>query len=355
MLYKSCYNPAQWSRGAAMRIAGGGRKAAQSEIVIKGADPGSWQLLEDGVCVHMPEWAQFFLELGQEIACYEVRDRVPVVAVSLPARSYAAMFAAVGVVRSRARINTIADNEEYFEQLWALAGKGDRIPVEYREAGKRIQGYLTGRSQDGEVRRLHIDLGKEGVRKITPQIASRIVLKEKIGKQGRGKANRNPALSAVLDLPDLTDFLGRARLDCIIVAQKNEIRPESGLRIRPYQSANIEVEVNDILRVKEWLVDWGAYRTHIVSERLRDNGRVPQESLRHAPVVIFDGAKGFIQRRGEFTGLPWLILLDRTERGYRDAAQEVDALDSTRVGDAEKLRIPHIPQGVELVAFEVRR
>ncbi len=339
-----------------MGIAAGRRKAGRSETVVTDVDPSSWQIVESDGCVHMPAWALFFLELGQEIACYEVGDCVPVVAVSLPTRSYAALFAAVGVVRSRAKINTIADSEEYFEQLWNMAGGSDLIPVEYREDMKRIQGYLTGRSQDGEVRRVHLELGKEGVRKITPQIAHKIFLKEKIGKQGRGKSNRNPALSAVLALSDLADFLGRTRLDCVIVAQKNEIKQEAQLCIRPGQSADIKkVEINDVLRVHEWIVEGSAYHTCIISDRLMEDGKVPQKHLRYSPVAIFDGAKGFIKRREEFFGLPWLILLDRTEQDYRDAVQVVDDLDSTRVGNAEKLRIPHIPQGVELVAFEVRR
>lgn len=101
------------------------------------ARPRDRELLDGLLYLHgaewhpLPPWARFFLDLGAQIASYSPKSGPLVVALSLPARAYAAALAASGIVLTRAHLpDDQADTSAHFRMLCHLASQEPNIPVE---------------------------------------------------------------------------------------------------------------------------------------------------------------------------------------------------------------------------------
>jgi len=312
----------------------------------------------------LPSWAHFFVTLGDRIASYIPQNGPLVVVLSLPTRAYAAALAGAGVVLSRAQsTDAHANAESHFKMLCELVSKEPNIPVDYienvkgklKKTGARLQGVEI---RDG-VPTLVVLTGTESKGGLTSFInersASKVQLARKASLVGRSRSlQQQTFLIDILGSASISNFLFRTRLDCAIVGTAHQLKieiMETPLGIRTTDGKLIKGHFQDILRVRRFLTDSQHYRSDVFP--IAQEGCLPSIVQNQTNTVIFDGANGFLKWRDECRGLPWLVLLDRTELHFAEAVEAVKIEDMNRVSDAKSLRFPVIPPGIEITTFEV--
>jgi hypothetical protein len=172
---------------------------------------------------------------------------------------------------------------------------------------------------------------------------------------------------ARLQLTQRGDFLSRAmpgidagtlastsQLDCAVIGPVATLHAEVEECCFAYltedagdPSTVVSGCIHDILRVKRLCGKNEHHRTHIVAMV----GRAAKALATMVPaVVIFDGARSFVNCRNELVDRPWLVVLDRTEPRFRDAAFAVNDYYRSRV-DSPAPKLPLPPPGVDSMSF----
>ncbi len=334
------------------------------------ARPRDRELLDGLLYLHgaewrpLPPWARFFLDLGAQIASYSPKSGPLVVALSLPARAYAAALAASGIVLTRAHLpDDQADTSAHFRMLCHLASQEPNIPVEYIENVKGRLKRTCAELQGVEIRNgvptLKVLIGTERQGQTTSFIGERIAFKvqlaRKSGALGRSRTMKELAFTKrALGDANLADFVFRTQLDCAILgtcSQLNHEITEASFAFRATNGKLEEGHLQDILRACRFLTDSQHFRSEIIPVAHEGRPRAPLTSTPNT--VIFDGSIGFLRWRDDWRGVPWLVLLDRTETHFAEAVEAVKSEDMSRVADAKGLQIPPIPPGIEITTFEV--
>ena len=111
--------------------------------------------------------------------------------------------------------------------------------------------------------------------------------------------------------------------------------------------------LQDILRIRRLSSTSEAFRSDIFPVRSKGHAMESEEMAPH--LVVFDGAVGFLKWRHIWPHCNWVVILDRTEPRFEEAAQIVNEDYFSRV-DEEKLELPDAPPvSVELVSYTVTR
>lgn len=312
----------------------------------------------------LPPWAGFFIDLGAQITSYSPKSGPLVVALSLPARAYAAALAAAGIVLSRAQSpDGLAGASAHFQMLYHLASQESNTPVDYiqniKGRLKRTCGELQGVVIRDGAPILKVLIGTERQGQTTSFINERIAFKVQLARRsgaiGHSHTMKELAFAErALGDTDLADFVFRTQLDCTILGTASQLEheiTEAPLAFRATNEKLDEGHLQDILRACRFLTNSQHFRSEIIP--VAHEGR-PRTLLTSTPsTVIFDGAIGFLRWRDDWRGLPWLVLLDRIETHFTEAVEAVKSEDMSRVSDAKSLQIPPIPPGIEITTFEV--
>lgn len=334
------------------------QQPAQSPPVQVGAlelktDLGSWAPL--------PGWARFFVDLGSVMPFPADADIRVVAAVSTPTRAYAAALCACGVVLALSSIPVAASAAEHLEILKSLPL---RTTVTYRGVTVVRKAWLAGfvTQNGGEYVRLRY---QGGTSLIPAEQCVRIQLSQRqLDQLPRRRMSRRirvelGLLWAVLPPGNAGDFIRGSRLECAIVGSEVELREEiHDVRFgavsadRRRASGLVQGHLQDVLRTRSLVGDGEGYRSDIFHA-----SRMPHREARELmpSVVIFDGSNAFLKWRDVWPDANWVIILDRTDRRFVDAASEINRLYSTtRVQEAS---LPEVPQaqGMETVMFGMSR
>ena len=105
--------------------------------------------------------------------------------------------------------------------------------------------------------------------------------------------------------------------------------------------------LNHLLRLRGSGVARGAYRTDVLAAQA---SRIAA-SLEGPPHVVFDGASGYLRWRGRFAGSHAVVVLDRTDPRYDEAARQLHLDYVRRSPDGLGFTPPDPPVGVEVLRF----
>jgi hypothetical protein len=318
----------------------------------------------EGQWVALPSWARFFLRLGALLARDGITHTRDTVAVALPTRAYAGAFIAAGVVASRARDMLGEDLTEHIAVLRAqlrraaTSNNGDvHVTVVSRSDALRYTvGWLQRISSLGGEEFLDIQVAKSGLVRMPLRKADRVELastqltslpRDIKVKTVRGRAG---IMGDVLTADEAGRFVGQARTECLVVGSRSRLSAEitaTKLSFRARNERRTPGTLDDIVRLRQGRAGAMCNRTEIVSV-----DQPIRRSLAGQPrVVVFDGSTAFLKWQAVWTGIPWIIVLDRTEPRFSDATNEVERLYLARASDLSVKDLPTVPTGAELVAF----
>jgi len=312
--------------------------------------------------VVMPSWAVSYISLGSAIATPgDPRYRL-VIGLAVPIRAYAAALTAMGIVISRAQMSFDYTTES--EYLNYVRNIKIGTPMFYRTSmtDSCYPGIFKGLIQD--------KLGNYSVRvawqKGKKHILSTIPLREAL-KRTQVSVNSSmdqrkkvvaheisfnrELLEVVLDGQNPWDFAFNSRLECVIIGCVNTLRHEIKETEISFGARHIEGTFQDVLRARKFLSEGSAYRSNVIpadreQASLTDNQEIPY-------AVIFDGAMSFLKWRDYWRQSNWIVLLDKTESCFHEAANQLNnEYVEKRVSDALIENALELPQGIDIISFQ---
>jgi len=312
----------------------------------------------------LPEWGQRLLGLGQ----WAVRtrsDEARVVALAVPSRGFAASLVGTGAVLAAVPIQSESpdDPDAYFEMLATLPAG---TPVTLREGVRKKRGILLGvRNHNGApVLRVQVEHSRGGglTHALPPSLSLRVQPLAKDltagdlpkSQKGRKVVRRTDLLESLLPGLSAFEYAQRSQMHCVIVGNARLLRSdiaktEIGAR-RPRRHAIRSGYFQDILRVRRFLPPSTDYKCEVLPV-LKDS--TEDEEVRQAPLVLFDGAEGYLRWRHIWPQADWLVMLDRTARSFDDGVAGL-VQEWTRRADDLTGEDFLIPAGVEALGY-VRR
>ena len=95
---------------------------------------------DSGKWYSLPEWAEYFIDVGKQLACADQSESRIVTAIVVPTRAFGAAFVSLGMVISDAAVRDHSSEAVHFEKLFDLPVGTSVI---YRpEPGKTLRGVL---------------------------------------------------------------------------------------------------------------------------------------------------------------------------------------------------------------------
>lgn len=308
----------------------------------------------------MPSWAVSYISLGSAIAAPgDPRYRL-VIGLAIPLRAYAAVLTAMGLVIERAK--TSFDSIEETEYLEYLKTIESGRPVIYRSGEDCYHGEFIGIEQKEEGPFINL-IWKRGKQRCKCGLSLKEARKrlQIVG----GTNNNSPEktvgehriihnkefLKTILDGDNANEFSMRSRLECVIIGCVNTLRYEIKETEISFGAKHIEGTFQDVLRARKFLSEGSAYRSNVIpadreQASLRDNQEIPY-------AVIFDGAMSFLKWRDYWQRSNWIVLLDKTESCFQEAADQLNnEYVKKRVSDVLIENALELPQGIDILSFQ---
>lgn len=318
----------------------------------------------------LPEWAAWFAEAGGWAAELSEYGTSAVVALSVPAREYAAVFLALGSVDRVSRTaSERVEPELGFEQAWTLqAGACVRvIPVGGPKEGKRVYtGLFRGAVENhyGKVYELSGRPGpggRPGVVSWFPAAQYRLQalswpdLPEDYADRNRFSEGFEVPAGAGALLTAGPDFYRHCSLDCVLVGVASTVLAEAQEIVAAPGYAGLSLQ--ELMRLRAVHSPGTHYRSVVLSSRSDpEEIRDPVRSRKPA-VAVLDGAATV--RRWMVASLAE-VTVAVVERTSPSAVAAADALYANRARRQADLSMPArlvraLPAGVEALAWRTRR
>jgi hypothetical protein len=308
--------------------------------------------------VELPTWARYFLDAGAAAAA-AVGSRL-VLCLAVPSRSYVAALAACGIVTTRASLPAEQSSPAgHFELICNLP---EETPVSLLSGRKKLRGLFIGCDDHQGMKYARIMVNQKsagggsylipeaGALRIEVLPAGPINLPKKQG--GRSIPPVADFVRHILGDRQAQGIARQPRLECLIVGRVNVLRRE--IMETEFATSNDrtvyhEGRLQDLLQAHRFLNGSEHYRSDIC----RVNGRAPVFANNGAipPFVIFDGATGFIRWRDQLRDSNWIVILDKTDARFREAAQVLNQAYLSRIDDNGLVNLPSPPAGVEVMSF----
>lgn len=316
---------------------------------------------ESGKWYSLPEWAEYFIGVGKQLASAPHMESRIVTAIAVPTRAFGAAFVSLGMVVADAAASQQVSESAHFERLFDLP---PGTPVIYRRTkNETFKGVLQGPEEsDGRlVVRVQVQSDERGGRafligeshalKVQPTEGPSWQLPKRQGLQNIRSAD------AFLDIllgetPAL--HLGlQPKVVCALVGRRNvleyEIR-QTPLSIHVNGNKCAEGQLQDVLRVNRFVTPQQLPRSVLVAV-----GSEPPSSDLVSSVergVVFDGASGFLKWGTTWPGRHQVVVLDRTDPYFDDAIAAVNGrFSQNRLDDGCVMPNGDAPPGCEILAF----
>ena len=312
-------------------------------------------LADEGQGWHpLPDWARYHIEAGLAVGRLETGGVRCVLAIVVPARDYAAVLCAAGVVLAAYERESSLDAARVFGELSALPSG---TPLTLREKGRIKRGRLVGTRNN----RLGVQVENSEAGGLTQWIPRGQVWRvaqadretSQLPKRQRGRKVQAVSGFAmhVLDPLDAVRFTEPGKSDCLIVGSRRSIREDvlqPGFATKPRGARRITPgTLNDLLRVAGTPGIGDAHRTDVLSAQ-----SLSSLASRAVPTAtVFDGAAGYLRWRDRLGSSHAIVILDRTEHRYTEAAQHLHRDYVRRTQDDPLLVLPSPPPGVEILRF----
>lgn len=324
-----------------------GQPAPLSSLLYRAA--GEWAPL--------PPWARFIIDAGACAASARADEGRLVVAVSLPARAFAAALACAAAAVTAFRENPPAsDAAEHFDYLSSLP---EGTAISHHRANKIEQGRLAGVEVDPNdaTPRVRIKLRNED-RLLPVALCTEVQVIDDPGtlKVHKQTLVKDPDfLAGALPGVDVTSLSATTRLDCVVIGVQHLLHAELSAREFGTGDDGVVHEGNlqSIARARDISGSKDAYRSAVVPAGSED-GDAPI-SASTPRLAIFDGARAFNNWRSRWPDSNWLVLLDRGLPSADDGAGAVNQAYARRADDCDALSSLEVPPGIETLAYLERR
>lgn len=305
----------------------------------------------------LPEWAYFFMRLGQQLATMPSVDHRLVVGLAIPTRIFACSLIATGVVIERAGIKNLADDMQ--QQYILNLEPGTSVHIR-RDNNRKLRGivetfeeyngkpYIFIRTTKSERRGFPLD-----------DYASRITVSDR-----DVHLPENQQIGRVIETPSkfLLGCLGEAlaqkyildsSFEVLIIGKKPVIQHEVCEIPFIYKDSaklgSVTGYLQEIMRVRQFSGSNKSYRVQFVSA---SSAKLEKEfhGRRGPASVVFDGAVAYIKHGHKWSNVHHIILLDRTERQFSDAVELLNQNYAYRLSGGFKFPIK-IPDGIEMMIY----
>jgi len=308
----------------------------------------------------VPSWAQFFIELGSITSSSTRSGLRLVVGVAIPTRSYAAALTGFGIVTTRSTLPVDGITaQEYFKQLCRLEVG---TAVSLIRGNRKLKGVFTGCMHISGEDRIGVRVHDVEAGGLTHLISAKDSFKvevsisefEKLPKKQTGKLV--PPLSSFarcfISKNQVQTFARQSRLECVLLGRINAFKSEiiqTGFATKTSKQYLAEGTLQDVLRVRRFMKEGEHFRSEVFRV---DGKRPPITDFANPYITIFHGATGFLKWRDSQLSSNWIVLLDRTEPYFGDAAALLIQGDNlNRIDDESLQNLPPVPQGVEIVSY----
>lgn len=301
----------------------------------------------------LPDWVHYLAALGRFAVTHETPGRRLVVGVSVPTRSFAAAFCALGVTSAAYVDPEKRDPRAHFNWLAALPPKtalryrhgthlhcGELVGVALRSGDEYLAisgGYLRRWDMCGDIQPL--EPGEEFIRRRT--------------------LSANPDFVAAC-MPGVDPLVHACytSLDCLIVGVKDALRREilDQQFLAPVSGSPAHMGVlNDLLRCDAFEANANDHDRTSVLSAFADE--VPARLLSsRPPAVVFDGGPGFLRLRSHWRASPWIVVVDRSLASAQAAGDAFNQELAMSIDDADVSSAGEAPAGLEVRAYyEVAR
>jgi hypothetical protein len=282
----------------------------------------------------LPSWARFMLHVGERAASVSADETRLVIALSLPARAFAAALAGAAAVITAFRENPPASDEaEHFDYLASLP---EGTAISHHRSNKIEQGRLAGVEIDPNdgTPRVRIKLRKED-RLLPVALCTKVQVIDNPGalKTRTQTLVKDPEfLARAVPGVDVSSLSATTRLDCILMGVQHSLEAE--LTAREFGVGDdggvYEGTLLGITRPRDIGGTKDAYRSAVIPAGSED-GDTPI-SASTPRVAIFGGARAFNNWRSRWPGSNWLVLLDRGLPSADDGAAAINQGYATRLG-----------------------
>jgi hypothetical protein len=318
-------------------------------------DSGEWRSL--------PEWADYFIDIGKQLSVAENAESRVVTAIVVPTRAYCAAFVSLGMVISDAAARDHSSAEAHFEELFDLPAG---TPVIFRQSsGKVLKGVLQGPEELYGALYVRVQVQARDARTgggLTHLIDESRALQVQPAKHSgklpkkQGAENKrfaNSFVDTLLGDADPVQLGLRSKLVCAIVGKKNALEHEirhTPLALHANGDCRAEGLLQDVLRVDRFVTGEQSYRSAFVP--VGSSSASADVISKVEMGVVFDGAAGFLKWGTLWPDQHQIIILDRTELYFNDAISAIISRFSQNRVDAEPpLPASGPPSGGEVLAF----
>jgi hypothetical protein len=286
-----------------------------------------------------------------------------IVGVIVPSRSFAAAFSATGVVVSRALLHTgCLVGNEYLDLLCKLP-IGARIG--YAEGDETVAAVVQGCVWDGKDRYFRLDVGSgrnetqnrlpvtalSRVRDVFCTVAATTETTANLDSRGRFISGWCQHLLAGRQR---SEFILASGIQCVILGNLTQLREEieaTSFNVEGPDGKATQGTLQDVLAVTGF---GGPQRTARVKV-LASSGSSGDSTI-EVPVVIFDGASGYLRWRDAWQDSNWMVILDRSDSQFELAVDQLSRdFVQRRMHDTTFKGLPPLPPGVEVLVYQERR
>jgi hypothetical protein len=292
------------------------------------------------------------LDAGSRAASIQHDEARVVIALSLPARAFAAVLAAAAAAVTAFRENPPASDEaEHFDYLASLP---EGTAISHRRGNSVEQGRIACVEVGDDGRpRVRVKLSTEETL-LPVNLCSRIQVVDDPGTLAARRRTlvREPEfLARALPGFDVIALSATTRLDCVLVGVQRTLEAELTAREfgAGHDDAVYEGNLQGIVRARDIGGARDAYRSALVPAASDDGDAPIAASV--PKVAIFDGARAFNNWRSRWPRSNWLVLLDRGLPSAPDGAAAVNQGYATRLDSFDALAGLDIPAGVETLAY----
>jgi hypothetical protein len=327
-------------------------RSALGPVKLHFEDSGNWYSL--------PEWAEYFIKVGKQLAHAEQSRSRIVTAIVIPTRAFGAAFVSLGMVVADASARDRSSESAHFKKLFDLP-VGTSVIIRPRP-GKTLKGILQApkeydgklwirvqvHSKDGGSLTLFVDESK--ALQVQPARHSGKLPKKQGGENARFA---NKFVESLLGEADPVQLGLRSKLVCALVGKKNTLEYEirqTPLAIHVNGLLHTEGQLQDVLRVNRFVSGQQSYRSALIPI----GGGSPSDNVvgNIEIGVVFDGALGFLKWGQRWPDRHQIIILDRTEPYFDDAINAVNTrFSQNRIDGQIDLPGSDIPAGGEILAF----
>jgi hypothetical protein len=309
----------------------------------------------------LPEWAEYFIGVGQQLVSAPPAESRTVTAIVVPTRAFGAAFLSLGMVITDAASRDQASESAHFEKLFDLP---PGTPVIFRpKKGEALRGVLQAPEEyDGKLF-VRVQVHNKAGGSLTYPIAESQSLKvQPTGgrswklpkKQGVDNVRTaNKFVDSLLGETDPVQLGLRSKFVCALVGRRNVLEHEirkTPLSIHVNGHRHAEGQLQDVLRVDRFVTEQQSHRSALVS--VGADPPSPDVINGVEIAVVFDGAVGLLKWGTMWHSPHQVVILDRTEPFFDDAINAINTRFSQN-GIHCPGPMPEIaaPPGGEILAF----